>query len=83
MRENLPSEDPPMEPVPEDPPMEPVPPEESDERPPPSPALGTTRFRVNPPPTCRESPRRLTSLRRYRTETKASGPDSKGVTIAR
>src|SRR4051812_45483373 len=40
MRDDLPNEAPPIEPVPEDPPVEPVPPEEPDERPLPRPAPG-------------------------------------------
>jgi hypothetical protein len=42
---------------------------------------GTIRFLANPPPTCRASPRRPSSLRPDRTGTKARGPDRAGPLI--
>src|SRR5690348_16253184 len=50
MREDLPNEDPPIEPAPEEPPVEPVPPEEPGERPSPRPAPGNDPLPGEPAP---------------------------------
>ena len=50
MREDLPNEDPPIEPVPDEPPVEPVPSEEPGERPSPRPAPGNDPLPGEPAP---------------------------------